>query len=330
MTDPKQNISGSVQGRIDLEQARLFVHERIQKILERSSAAIHEVMIHLAASSGKHFRAYLLLAAAADEQDQVPVAAIDAAAALELLHLATLVHDDIIDDAPLRRGVASVHSRFGKKTAVLSGDYLFSLAMTLIASIAEDYPVKYSEFSRAISQICLGELSQHQHNRDPDLTVYSYLRIIAGKTGVLFALAMYAGAILNGDPEAKARLMGRFGHYIGMHFQLADDCLDYEASTETMRKLTSKDLAEGVVTLPLIFALAQKPALRSLVIRTDLSAADIASLTAEVVADGHVRTAHQVADRYNERARRILDQIEGDNRRSRLSGILTSIVNRSY
>ena len=330
MIDSHQITSGSVQGRIDLEQARLFVHERIQGILGRSSASVQEVMTHLATSSGKHFRAYLLLAAAADEQDQVPHAAVDAAAALELLHLATLVHDDIIDDAPLRRGVASVHSRFGKKTAVLSGDYLFSLAMTLIAGTAENYPVKYSEFSRAISQICLGELSQHQHNHDPELTVYSYLRIIAGKTGVLFALAMYAGAIINGDQEDKARLMGRFGHYIGMHFQLADDCLDYEASTETMRKLTSKDLAEGVVTLPLIFALAQQPALREFVRRTDLSAAEIAGITAQVVAGGHVGHARQVADRYQRRAERILAQIDGPLRRSRLSTILASIVNRNY
>jgi heptaprenyl diphosphate synthase len=330
MTEPKLTTTGSVQGRIDLEQARLFVHERIQKTLGRSSTAVSDVMSHLAASSGKHFRAYLLLAAAADEQDQVPPAAIEAAAALEILHLATLVHDDIIDDAPLRRGVASVHTRFGKKTAVLSGDYLFSLAMTLLAGIAENYPVKYSEFSRAISQICLGELSQHRHNHDPDLTVFSYLRIIAGKTGVLFALAMYAGAILNGDSEEKARLMGRFGHYIGMHFQLADDCLDYEASTETMRKQTSKDLAEGVVTLPLIFALAQKPALRALVSRADLSAVEIASLTKQVVADGHVHRARQVADRYHDRAQRILNQVDGASRRQRLSGILSSIVTRSF
>ena len=330
MIDQKLVNNGPVQGRIDLEQARLFVRERIQKTLMRSSTAIRDVMSHLAEANGKHFRAYLLLASAADEQNQVPIAAVEAAAALEILHLATLVHDDIIDDAPLRRGVASVHSRFGKKTAVLSGDYLFSLALTLIANLAENQPVRYSEFSRAISQICLGELSQHQHNRDPELTVFSYLRIIAGKTAILFALAMYAGAILNGDPEDKARQMGRFGHYIGMHFQLADDCLDYEASTETMRKQTSKDLAEGVITLPLIFALAQEPALRALVSRADLSAADIASITAQVVGGGHVQKARQVADRYQRRAERILDQIEGDNRRQRLSGILSAIVTRSY
>lgn len=330
MTDFKQKTSGSVPARIELEQARLFVRERIEMILRQSGASVRGVMEHLTASSGKHFRAYLLLAAAADENDQVPPDAVLAAAALEILHLATLVHDDIIDDAPLRRGHPSIQSRFGKKAAVLSGDYLFSLALTLLAGIAEDYPVKYSEFSRAISQLCLGELSQYQHNHDPELTVFSYLRIISGKTAVLFSLAMYAGAILNGDSEKNARLMGRFGHSIGMHFQLADDCLDYEASTETMRKQTSKDLAEGVITLPLILALAQKPVWREHIRRTDLSAADIAQITAHVIEAGHVGKAREFASRYEGRARKQLDQIEGLKRQKRLQGILTAIVTRNY
>jgi len=220
---------------MDLGQARLAVKDRIQSILHRSDRAVRDVMEHLADSDGKAFRAYLLLAAAADEDGQVPASAVEAAAALELLHLATLVHDDILDDAPLRRGKASVHSLYGKKTAVLSGDYLFSLALTLIAGIAETQALRYSEFSRAIAQICMGELSQHRHNRDVDLSVFSYLRIISGKTAVLFALAMSAGSILGGHSEAQGHRMSRFGYAIGMHFQLADDCLDYEVSTQTMK-----------------------------------------------------------------------------------------------
>ena len=330
MINQNQNVRGSAQARIGLEQARLFVQDRISKILGRSDVAVRNVMEHLSASSGKHFRAYLLLAAAADEADTVPADAVNAAAALEMLHLATLVHDDVIDDAPLRRGQPSVQSRFGKKAAVLSGDYLFSLALTLLADIAENYPVKYAEFSRAISQLCLGELSQYQHNHDPDLTIFSYLRIIAGKTAVLFSLAMYAGAILNGDPEKEARRLGRFGHCIGMHFQLADDCLDYEASTEIMKKQTSKDLAEGVVTLPLIFALATKPDWRDLVRQSNLSPADVAAITTQVVTDGHVRQARNFAARYENRARRLLEKVQGSRRQQRLQAVLQTIVSRSY
>ncbi len=330
MTDSKACQSGSAQDRIDLGQARLLVKERIQAILYRSDRAVRDVMEHLAGSDGKAFRAYLLLAAAADEDGLVPACAVDAAAALELLHLATLVHDDILDDAPLRRGKASVHSLFGKKTAVLSGDYLFSLALTLIAGIAETHPLRYSEFSRAIAQICMGELSQHRHNRDTDLSVFSYLRIISGKTAVLFALAMSAGSILGTGSDAQSHRMSRFGFYIGMHFQLVDDCLDYEVSTQTMKKQTAKDLAEGVVTLPLIFALAEQPALRELVRRTDLSPADIAAVSQDLVAAGYVGRARRVAQRYLDKAGSILQHIEGPARRQRLQEILTSIADRKY
>ena len=330
MTDRLQSNSGSAQGLIDLGQARLFVRERINTLFKRSDPAVREMMDHLAASDGKQFRAYLLLAAAADEKDQVPVAAVNAAAAVEILHLATLVHDDIIDDAPLRRGLASIQSRFGKKAAVLGGDYLFSLALTLIADIAEQHAVKYSEFSRAIAQICLGELSQHRHNRDANLSVFSYLRIIAGKTAALFALAMYAGSVIKGDGEQDARQLSHFGYAIGMHFQLADDCLDYETSTENMGKQTSKDLAEGVVTLPLILAMMQNPDLRQLVSRADLSPSEIALVTAQVVTDGFTRNARQVAERYVTRARRSLARTTGPNRRDRLDRILVTIISRSF
>ncbi|NCC75820.1 MAG: polyprenyl synthetase family protein [Clostridia bacterium] len=330
MIDIKSCQSGPAQDRIDLGQARLLVKERIQSILHRSDRAVRDVMEHLAGSDGKAFRAYLLLAAATDEDGFVPSCAIDAAAALELLHLATLVHDDILDDAPLRRGKASVHSLFGKKTAVLSGDYLFSLALTLIAGIAETHALRYSEFSRSIAQICMGELSQHRHNRDVDLSVFSYLRIISGKTAVLFALAMSAGAILGGYSESQAHRMSRFGFYVGMHFQLADDCLDYEVSTQTMKKQTAKDLAEGVVTLPLIFALAEQPALRELVRRVELTPTEIATISKDLVTAGYVGRARQVAKRYLDKASSILSQVEGQARRQRLGEILTSIAERRY
>jgi len=143
---------------MDLGQARLAVKDRIQSILHRSDRAVRDVMEHLADSDGKAFRAYLLLAAAADEDGQVPASAVEAAAALELLHLATLVHDDILDDAPLRRGKASVHSLYGKNSRA-QRRLSFSLALTLIAGIAETQALRYSEFSRAIAQICMGELS---------------------------------------------------------------------------------------------------------------------------------------------------------------------------
>lgn len=306
------------------------VRELMNRTLRQSDPSLAEVMDHLTRENGKNLRAALLLATAADEADMVCQEAIVAAASLEILHLATLIHDDIIDEAPTRRGQPSVQSRFGKKTAVLGGDYLFCTSFSMIAGISSRYPDKLIDFSRGITRICVGEIRQHQHNGDTELSPYGYLRTIAGKTAALFSLAMYSGSILGGDTEKEARLAGRIGFYIGMHFQLADDCMDYEASSETLRKSTKHDLGEGVITLPLIMALASDPGLRELIRDRELSADEIASITADVVRLGGVAGSWRVADRYYRKAVALLDRFTDPVKKERLADILEKIQSRQH
>ncbi|MDD4745638.1 MAG: polyprenyl synthetase family protein, partial [Eubacteriales bacterium] len=142
----------------------------IQQTLDGVDPALTDIARHLGKSSGKHIRAALLLSAATDARGLIEPDAVTAAAALEILHLATLVHDDVIDDAPTRRGLPSVQSQFGKKTAVISGDYLFCLCFSMISGMSHQYPEQISLFARAISSLCIGELNQHKHNRDSELS----------------------------------------------------------------------------------------------------------------------------------------------------------------
>lgn len=330
MTDGIKPAGASITEMIDYSQSLAAVQARLDRTLHQADAVMSEVMAHLAQSGGKNFRASLLLAAAADESNQVPQSAVTAAAALELLHLATLVHDDIIDEAPTRRGLPSVQNKFGKKTAVIGGDYLFCLCLNLVTEISVDYPAKYADFSRAMTRICLGEINQYKHNGDTELSAFSYLKIIAGKTAALFALAMFAGGMLGGDSEPDARLLGRFGFYIGMLFQLADDCLDYESTTETFKKKTNHDLGEGVITLPLILHLADHPALKTQIRNKTLSAGEILTIVKEVVDSGSVARTWEVASRYHAKARKLLDRIPGSERRQRLGAILETIAIRKY
>jgi heptaprenyl diphosphate synthase len=304
------------------------VRELIARTLRQSDPCLAEVMDHLTRENGKNLRAALLLAAAADGSARVGQDAIIAAAALETLHLATLVHDDIIDEAPTRRGQPSVQSRFGKKTAVLGGDYLFCVCFTMVAGISARYPDKLIDFSRGMTRICVGELRQYQHNGDTELSPMAYLRTIAGKTAALFALALYAGSILGGCSESEARLAGRIGYYIGMHFQLADDCMDYEAASETLRKSTKHDLGEGVITLPLILAFAADPGLKEIVRNRELSESEVISITAEVARLGGIVGSWRVADRYYRKATGLLDRISDPAKRERLAAILKTIQNR--
>ena len=331
---PVAEPGGAAPPTVDYPQALPAVRTLLDQTLQHVDAILADVMSHLGQSGGKNFRAALLLAAAADEQNRVPDAAIRAAAALELLHLATLVHDDVIDEAPTRRGLPSIQSKFGKKTAVIGGDYLFCLSFNLIATISAAYPDKFGDFSRAMTSVCLGELNQFKHQGDVELSAFSHLRIIANKTAVLFALALYAGAIVGGDCEREARRLGRLGFYIGMLFQLADDCLDYVSSAKTLKKQVHHDLAEGVITLPLILHLSRHPELKTL-LKTQmqdqaLSPADIQMVAQEIVAQGSIDRAWTVAGRYYQKAHRLLDRLNGPQRRQRLGALLETIKLRQY
>ena len=289
-----------------------------------------DIMRHLTAAKGKNYRARLLLAAAADGEGFVPRDALTAAAALEILHLATLVHDDVIDDAGTRRGQASVQRCFGKKSAVISGDYLFCRCFLMTAEISERYRNKFLDLAKMMSRVCLGELRQSRHNRDTSLSVHGYLRIIAGKTSALFSLALYTGATLGGYEETTARQLALFGYYIGIIFQLKDDCIDYQSDVSTARKNVQHDLAEGVVTLPLIFAMAKKPEIRDELRDFDLSAGEYRSIVSEVCALGGVDMTLAVADRYYEKALKVLDRLADEKKRALLRPVLETIRRRKY
>ena len=256
-------IKDDLPDRLEYSASLDEVKALVNRTLLKTDKNVMEVMQHLTQKGGKNLRSMLMLICSSDENGYVPKNAVTCAAALEILHLASLVHDDIIDDSRFRRGQLSVQSRFGKKTAVICGDYLFCKCFSMVSEILLNYPEKFKDFSRAMTKICLGELRQFKHNANLSLSVVGYLRIIAGKTSALFSLAMYSGTIISGKSEKDARFMARLGYHIGMFFQILDDCMDYEADYKTAKKSIRHDLAQGVVTLPLIYAFLKIRSLRS-------------------------------------------------------------------
>jgi Geranylgeranyl pyrophosphate synthase len=177
------------------------------------------------------------------------------ASTIELLHVATLIHDDIIDEADTRRGRPSLHASIGVKEAVLAGDWLFSQCFLLASEGAS--PENAKGLSRLMAAICSAEIGQDLSKYGWTASVRDCKRIMAGKTAALFSLALYAGA-----SEAKAgrrveQTLRRAGYDIGMAFQVIDDILDYESSEQAMRKPVGKDIAEGLCTLPLVYALRE-------------------------------------------------------------------------
>ena len=319
----------AIPERIEYRQALEAVRTLIRETLLDSEAPMDEIVRYLAESEGKSLRAQLLLTASAGDRGDVPKNAVITAAALELLHLASLVHDDVIDDAETRRGRQSVRQLFGSKPAVICGDYLFCKCFLLVAGISGPYQDKFADVAKAMTKICLGELREFRRKGDLTLGVKDYFRIIAGKTSVLFALALYAGTILGGYGEDEARHLARFGHDVGMCFQLTDDCIDYQTEASVAGKNVRHDLREGVVTLPLIFAMAKAPALRDTV-ETVPDPSGIARVVSEVLALGGVRMTMDVAGKYCLKASRLLETLRSGFRRTQLEVLLEQIRTRVY
>lgn len=285
--------------RYDFEEAFNLMALAVEKHLSSAPPVIRNYTAHLAKSTGKFIRAYGLMACSMDEEDKVPDEAVNLASAVELLHLATLVHDDVIDDADTRRGIETLQKRFGKKAAVICGDYLLSLALKLAASIPQRNEFKALDMPNYLCRICMGELRQEINNGNLDLSVYRYLSIIKGKTAALFEASFHGGAMLSTKDEKKLRMYRKAGNDVGMIFQLMDDCIDYEMEETEAKKNVRSDYEEGVVTLPLIHAMNQDESFSGQVKNGLVSAKELYS---KVLEAGGTAYTKAVAGRYYTKA----------------------------
>jgi heptaprenyl diphosphate synthase len=234
------------------------VKYEVDSLLSTSPLVIRSYTKHLAASMGKFIRAASVITCAMDREGLISEKAVKMAAAIEIMHLATLVHDDVIDNADLRRGELTLQKKFGKRTAVICGDYLVCMAMKLAASASEKTDLEEYmklEIPDYMGRVCLGELNQHINNGNIDLTAAQYLRIISGKTAALFEASFFTGAALAEKDQHRIKKYAKLGHNIGMIFQLTDDCMDFEETEATAKKPVQSDYEQNVITLPLIYAL---------------------------------------------------------------------------
>lgn len=263
MTDFSTELSA--KERLDYDSAVKETAEQIKRILKTAPIVIRHMTTHLAGAFGKMIRAKALLACALDSENLISPDAVKAASAVELIHLATLVHDDIIDNAEKRRGIKTLHKKFGEKYAVLCGDWLLCAALELITTI-DTRRTGYEEISRVfpkyLTELCLGELRQNKNNRNYRLSEQQYFETIRGKTAALFEASFYAGYIFSGEAESSKDFYKEIGNYIGIIFQLSDDCSDYEATQKVTKKPVLSDYTSGVVTLPMIFALKKDKTLK--------------------------------------------------------------------
>ncbi|NCB64034.1 MAG: polyprenyl synthetase family protein [Clostridia bacterium] len=305
---------------LSYDAALRSARETVDAALRGAPPLLRPYTSHLAGAEGKLLRAAALLTCAQGEEGGIPVDAVPFAAAVELLHLATLVHDDVIDDADQRRGIPTIQRKWGKRTAVICGDYLLSAALRMAASAKDRERYLKLNLPDYMARVCGGELLQEQNSGNLDLTVGRYLRIIRGKTAALFECAYYGGAVLATEDRAERAAYARLGRYSGMIFQLTDDCIDYESDAETAKKPVGSDYAQGVVTLPLIYALETEPDFKSRARSHRLDRDEVVSRVRGCGALAYTRT---FARGYYTKACALLDELNpAEEKRRRLAAIL--------
>lgn len=306
------------------------VNDIIKKNIKSREKYLEESIYPMVDAGGKMLRpAFLLLSAKFGEYDSEKIHNI--AAVIEMLHVATLIHDDIIDDSKLRRGVETVQSKYGKEYAVYIGDFLFCQCISMMSEY--DYTLEnLKEISRVISRICMSEISQYHLRFDSNMNLRKYIRIVSGKTAALFAICFYAGAREAKCSEKMQKLLGKIGYNIGMAFQIIDDLLDYRGDTEILGKNALKDLKRGYYTLPLIFALQndKENKILGLLKKPSFDTEDVKDIIELVKKYQGIDRARRVADRYTKKAIQQIDKLPDCESKVILKDIVQKLLKRDY
>jgi octaprenyl-diphosphate synthase len=305
-------------------------------IVERMQSEVPVIPMladHIVAAGGKRLRPLLTVAAArAVASPNGMEAPVRLAAAVEFIHTATLLHDDIVDASDLRRGKVAAHLIWGAPSSVLVGDFLFARAFELMVETGQMRALGI--LAKASSVISEGEVLQLTRAHDLGLDQETYLQIISAKTAELFAAAAESGAVGAGADETAVQALRDYGQYLGLAFQLADDALDYGGQSETLGKNTGDDFREGKVTLPLLLAAARTKGhddgfWERTINKGDRREEDFARARELVVGAGAVAATLDVAWDYADRARAALEVLPQSEWREALELLADFAVSRA-
>ena len=290
-----------------VEDDLMQVEGRLQAETRSDIGAVREISDHTLLAGGKRLRPALALLCGRVVERTFPAdRAYAAAAAAELIHMATLMHDDVVDESPKRRGVATAGSVYGNGIAILTGDFLLAKSISLLAHNDENLHIV-----RVFSDICVGmaegEVLQASVAHDLTISLETYEEIIERKTARFLAGCCEMGGMLGDATEAEAAALRMYGHHLGMAFQIADDLLDFIGDPKKTGKPLGTDLRDGRVTLPLLHTLrvaddATRTHINALLSQPALTEADIAAITILIARNGGFAVARDAAAERAERA----------------------------
>ena len=311
-----------------LEQQLLKVEELLRSHIKGDYPLVVETSRHLVEAGGKRLRPLLtLLAAQFGNENSKGI--VESAVVCELTHLATLYHDDVMDEAKLRRGVQSANDRWGNVVAILTGDYLFSKASDLLADLG---PEAVRLQAKTFERLVIGQICETQNKDKPDLTVENYLKVVSDKTASLIATSARFGAMLSGTANEQIELLTQYGEKIGIAFQVADDVLDVASEMTESGKVPGTDLREGVPTLiTLLVKQANNAADENLIKKLSgpVAESEISSVLSELRKHNAMNQARDYLQSLAKEANEILMKLPDIPARSALIKLTSLLVERS-
>jgi len=310
------------------------VDVQIQKHVDSDVPLINQVALYILMSGGKRIRPLLLMIAARLSGDEDAARqAVTLASAVEYIHAATLLHDDVLDEAALRRGKDPAHALWGNRATILVGDYLYTKAVCLAVQMGS------LEIDSVLAHACRimaeGEALQLLHCGDLTLTDEAYLKIVECKTAALLSAACRLGGVLSGASWEEREALGRFGRFLGIAYQVADDTLDYVADQGRLGKALGKDLSEGKITLPLLHLLRTAGApdrqlVQTVVREGQASPAQLREILDLMQTYGSIVYAMDVARQHITIAQQSLDGFDPSPHRQALVAVADYVVSRDH
>jgi len=301
----------------------------VRERLASRVALIDQISHYIINAGGKRIRPRLLLLFA-DAFGFEGHAKYELAAAVEFIHTATLLHDDVVDESSMRRGRSTANAIFGNAASVLVGDFLYSRAFQMMVSVNQMRVLDV--LADATNTIAEGEVLQLMNMHDPDLAVEEYLRVIRFKTAKLFEASSRLGAILGGASSAAEEACADYGRSLGTAFQLVDDLLDYSGKTDELGKNVGDDLREGKPTLPLLIAMERGSAEERLLVRHAIEAGEVERL-GEIVSivrrTGAIEATREAAEVEAAKARACLNALPAGPAREALLELCDRSARRS-
>jgi heptaprenyl diphosphate synthase len=305
-----------------------IIEKELEETIKPESFLLRQASMHTLQAGGKRIRPIFVLLAGKFGQYDINVMK-NVAVALELIHMASLVHDDVIDDADLRRGQPTVKSKWDNKIAMYTGDFVFALALELMTKIEK--PLAHQILANTMVEVTVGEIQQIKDKYHFDQNLRDYLRRIKRKTALLIAASCQLGAIAAGVEESIHKKLFLFGYNVGMSYQIIDDILDFTSTEKELGKPAGSDLLQGNITAPALYAMENDDIRKEIEkVHEYMDPSEIGKIILLIKQSGAIEKSRVLSDHYLNKAIAVLEDIPENKAKKTLRDIAKYIGRRKF